>query len=250
MSYHIGSWILGPRSLEQPSKRRFRQVDDGSGSAWVTPSTRKTRESRPGQLPPIHSRAGPRENTAGSNDLESNLPWDDGDEADYYHQDVGSSQVCRGDWSQRMQQLDQSWDAKIPCFKKAYIDCFPMSRALYETLGRRRLQMLQDNINEGWMLHPCCSHESTISDECLTLLEKRPTKYVGHSYVGSLEIPRWHCSSCKQDVDSDPLAWGCFPSTPTAPAIWYDQQVMLQYKTLIQHGCSATGTVTCYAHLL
>ena len=65
--------------------------------------------------------------------------------------------------------------------------------------------------------------------------------YYGQTCEFTLKLHEWQCQCCSQWLGLDPLSFGCFPSTPTTPLVWFDLQLLQLYQRLGLEGLSATG---------
>jgi hypothetical protein len=69
--------------------------------------------------------------------------------------------------------------------------------------------------------------------------------YYGRTCVFQVSLYEWRCSNCCRGVAPSPLAFGCFPSTPTIPQMWFELQLLHLYREQGHDGMSSTGSLTC-----
>ena len=133
-----------------------------------------------------------------------------------------------------MKRRDIQWRAAIPELRASGIKDYPLACKLKHAVGAVQLQGIRDSIGQWGKLHACCQRDDgTFDQSCLTLLEERPTTYIGHTCHGTINVPHWLCSKCNQKVKPNPVALACFPSTPTAAAYWWDVDLHNQYSRLV-----------------
>ena len=66
----------------------------------------------------------------------------------------------------------------------------------------------------------------------------------GLAYMFTLDVSVYQCSKCSRKVEPPPLAFGCFPSSPThAHSIWWDLRLLHRYRKLGKEGLSTTGEI-------
>ena len=218
----------------------------GSGPvSWPpdpAPAVRKTRAGNSNRRPPLPRAADAADGTAFDDILDDDVGVDGQQEEGAAAEAAGPSDTSRT-WTERMKRRDIQWRAAIPELRASGIKDYPLACKLKHAVGAVQLQGIRDSIGQWGKLHACCQRDDgTFDQSCLTLLEERPTTYIGHTCHGTINVPHWLCSKCNQKVKPNPVALACFPSTPTAAAYWWDVDLHNQYSRLALHGTSATGT--------
>ena len=109
--------------------------------------------------------------------------------------------------------------------------------------GRRveaKREQLQLEVDESWMGHQCSN--SPLHPQHFRKELDGEITYFGLDCVCQLRMVKWTCTCCSQTFSPHALDFGCFPSTPTPPHVWYDLQVLWMHKRLgLPEGLSATG---------
>ena len=153
----------------------------------------------------------------------------------------------RSDHYIRANRQQTAWKAQETCLRDRLIGSLPMNVARAQGHAETKRKGMQSEVDESWGAHQCsCSsdrdyrdplHHSQFSKE----LDGEVT-YVGLECTFLLSMPKWACSCCGQSFTPHALDFGCFPSTPTTPHVWYDLQVLWMYQNSgLLEGLSATG---------
>jgi len=155
----------------------------------------------------------------------------------------------QSDWAQRKGREQDAWLAVMPQHKTTFYAslCRNVGRAKEETDGvKTRLQVEVDE----WIPSPCCVYAATDEDGDG---DARPTfsregdgevTCYGTNHVFNLILYKLKCSCCLKVVTPTPIDFGYFPSTPTAPQVWFELPLLQQYQRLGQEGLSGTGRVS------
>ena len=113
-----------------------------------------------------------------------------------------------------------------------------MSRAQQQAAALR--EALQAEVDESWSAHAC-----SIGPIYPSAFSRQPdgdVTYYGLDSIFTLNLPKWTCACCTQSFSPHAIAFGCFPSTPRTPHVWYDLRVLHLYKKFGPgEGLSATG---------
>ena len=102
---------------------------------------------------------------------------------------------------------------------------------------QQHMRLLQQQLDTP----PACS---CCKDSIMAAVEGKESAmhYLGLRYTGELRIPEFRCGACRATLSPSSFAVGCFPSTPTSPHIWYDEEVFSMYQRLGPGaGLAATG---------
>lgn len=221
-----------------PSNRDEDQAPD------YTPEAKKSRAKRPGQPPPMARVDEGDEGDEGvcSADFDRPMHFDYDEEAE-----IGDKRKKEeNQYKERVTREHERWqDQRAEATSKAVLD-LPFVRASKHLQCTQYIAQLQENINDSWKLHKCCSERgadgavNSFDMSCLSSVpqgknEKRSTIYYGPHYSGtmcSLVLPVWICSKCHETVKPHPLTFGCWPSSPLIPTFWIDVDVLEQYRML------------------
>jgi hypothetical protein len=145
-------------------------------------------------------------------------------------------------WAERMARKYRCWGPVIAASRASIICDYPLARDLKHDAFQHQLQRTQTGVDNSWKMHPCTQLEGMVFDkDILQLVESRDVTLMSHAGSGSLKMPLWQCSCCHERFGPNPLAFACFPSTPTAPAYWIDVDVHHQFSSLAMNGTSCTG---------
>ena len=165
-------------------------------------------------------------------DAEADGPLDDGEPAE----------PRPGEWAERQARKNAAWRNNLPGLQSSYVQNFPLAIRLKQESQRIIHELLQAEVYGFWKLHTCCLVEGEFDETPLrTLPEEREIIYISLTGCSTIKLPSCHCDRCNVQISPDPLAYGCFPSSPTAPVYWYDLQVYQMYKGAAASGLSATG---------
>lgn len=183
---------------------------------------------RPGQTPPQHNRADKRR-CSDDGRAEEEPPAAD-DEA----QDSNSA------WAQRMQQEQAHWSTLLPSMQAGYFHALPIAVQARRKAQQQHLALLQLTLDAYSQQHTCsCQEEQELQ---FSAVDSRRVKYIGMACVGELSLTTWRCDCCATSFQPDPLAIGCFPSSPVQPDTLFDMQMMQAYQVYgLRGGLSATG---------
>ena len=132
----------------------------------------------------------------------------------------------------------------IADFHASLISDYPLARDLKHDTFQYQVQRTQDGVDNWWTMHPCTRLEGGgFAKDKLQIVECRDVTLISHAGSGSIQITFWQCSCCHERFGPNPMAFACFPSSPTAPAYWLDVDLHNQFSSLAMHGTSCTGGV-------
>lgn len=144
-------------------------------------------------------------------------------------------------WGLRAEKQDSAWKDICSAHRALYYDCLPcnLARSKEEADGMQRSR--QSEVEE-WQPSACqCGCDAAS-------FSRHPAGdvwYYGRTCVFQLSLYEWQCSSCNRRVAPSPLAFGCLPSTPTIPQMWFELQLLQLYRRLGHEGLSSTCWLSC-----
>ena len=149
-------------------------------------------------------------------------------------------------WAARQKAQNKSWKELGNRLMEQYLESFPsnLARCTWETEAlRTRLQSELDNFCPS----PCkCAHSSE-SDGCDCVMPEwvpcpnGQVSYLGLTCTFDLRITAWKCSICSTNSSPSPVAFGCFPSSPCNPHVWFDLRLLRLFRRQFSEGMSTTG---------
>lgn len=148
-------------------------------------------------------------------------------------------------WAARQRAQNKSWRELGNSLREQYLDSFPtnLARCTWETeILREKLQSELDNFCPA----PCeCSNSSESVDDCV-MPEWVPypdgqVSYLGLTCTFDLRITTRKCSNCCRNCSPSPVAFGCFPSSPCTPHVWFDLRLLRFFRRQFSEGMSTTG---------
>ena len=150
-------------------------------------------------------------------------------------------------WCRRQALAHSQWGAQRELMRAMIIQELPHNLLQHQSMREASLMQLQEAIysaGAAQIIH-LCPDSSTPSHQLTPKPEMCNTvTYYGLSFSGELKLPGWQCMCCQQTVHPHATAFGCFPMTPTQPAVWFDSMVHQLYLRFgPREGLSATGGV-------
>ena len=146
-----------------------------------------------------------------------------------------------GAWAERQARKNAAWRSSLPGLQSSYVELFPLAVQRKQESQRIFTEQLQADVHAYWKLHSCCLVEGEFDDALLTKLPEREIIYIGLTGCATIKLPSCLCGRCNVQITPNPLAYACFPSSPTVPAYWYDLQVHQLYQRDALACLSATG---------
>jgi hypothetical protein len=132
----------------------------------------------------------------------------------------------------------EAWGNSLPWLRERYMACLPsnISRAKGQASSLR--SAIQAELAADTYCCPKCPHpQPEHSKE-----QDGIVWYYGLDGCFQLTMYKRTCKGCKQVFTPHALDFGCFPSTPVTPHVWYDLRVLSLYKKLGPlDGLSQTG---------
>ena len=145
-------------------------------------------------------------------------------------------------WARRCANQSEAWGSLSSHFRQQYVDFLPQNLAREEEMTEKLKEKLQSDLSN---YRPAtCSCSSSIDGE-------PKAQWISHSdgevtYYGltctfPLQLTAYQCSNCSKRCSVSPLAFGCLPSTPTMPNVWFDLKVLRLHRRQFSEGMSTTG---------
>ena len=158
-------------------------------------------------------------------------------EKDEAEDDVGDPTT----WGFRCEKQHTAWRGCCAAHKSLYYDSLPrnLARSKEEAEGHQR--RLQAEVEE-WQPDACPRGCATAS---FTRQPAGGVTYYGRTCIFHISLYEYQCLCCNDRVAPSPLAFGCFPSTPTTPQIWFELQLLQLYSKQGHEGLSSTGWSGC-----
>jgi hypothetical protein len=126
----------------------------------------------------------------------------------------------------KVERMQEAWRGQMPHLKDRYYCYLPENIARAAREREAKQSTMQEEVNAA-----CSSSSDNEADGEVT--------YVGLSCVFQLKLPKICCGEMSTP---HALQFGCFPSTPTTPHLWYDLDVLSMYMKLgLGDGLSGTG---------
>jgi hypothetical protein len=150
----------------------------------------------------------------------------------------------------KIRRQQQSWANLIPIHKTRYTEALPCNIAMFQKQRSALQTALQAAIDSDSVVTcPKCrqrdSPQQPAVDSPLPLVRQPDGQvwYYGLDCCFQLTMYKRSCASCSDNFSSHPLDFGCFPSTPITPHVWYDLRVLSLYKQYgPMDGLSQTGS--------
>lgn len=140
----------------------------------------------------------------------------------------------------RVSNQQETWKMLGPGLREKFYYKLPLYVTRYQAQAEGKRAGLQAEVERSWEHHECTSgpaHSGQFTRE-----SDGEVTYYGMDSVFQLSLPKWTCTCCSNTFTPHALDYGCFPSTPTTPHVWYDLQVLRLYrKPGLSEGLSATG---------
>ena len=152
-------------------------------------------------------------------------------------EDVGDATI----WGRRCENQHSAWKDCCSTNRELYYDSLPcnLARSKEEADGLQRRRQAEV---EEWQPPACQCGCDTAS---FTQHPAGDVWYYGRTCAFQLSLYEWQCSNCNRRAAPSPLAFGCFPSTPTIPQMWFELQLLHLYREQGHEGMSSTGLLTC-----
>lgn len=148
-------------------------------------------------------------------------------------------------WREKQERRSKAFAKLRPELQATYRQNLPLASHFFESDRKQQLSQLQGRLDLTWQLHKC---PSSVDGRCLAaeslqqVQQYIPVKFCSLTCGGSLNIPLWQCPCCMESFSPSPSVLGCFASSPSAPAAWYDLRLLQVYEQLgLSEGLSATG---------
>lgn len=141
------------------------------------------------------------------------------------------------DWARRCQATHTAWEAGGQAYQRQFVEYLAgnIRRSIEQAESYQR--HLQSEIDQ-WCPTACsCAEHAAYSRS-----DAGEVSYYGRTCTFTLRVATFHCNCCSRKIELPPLAFGCFPSTPVQPTIWWELQLLHQYrKEAHESGLSMTG---------
>lgn len=86
-------------------------------------------------------------------------------------------------------------------------------------------------------LHSCSCQTPTFTQASVSTV-----RYQYFSFATNIAVPTYKCSGCDSLIPADPIACGCFQTSPKDPSCWIDLAVLQLFVPLsLSSGLAATG---------
>jgi hypothetical protein len=160
-----------------------------------------------------------------------------------YHGGAEGPRLTIVDRAERNRRVHKAWELRRSSDRLDAVSHFA-SVSSRQSQQEQQVAAMQAQI-EGSFEELKQAH-STCGDP-LVRFQQHTVMYCSLEFARGLIIPSCACRKC--GVVSPPaLAFGCFPSSPVEPSIWYDTSVLEFYKHLgTEEGVSATGGCCVFA---
>ena len=147
------------------------------------------------------------------------------------------------EWASRCSNQQQAWQEQLPQLRQLYVSNLPLAMQQHASTRQEQQTRMQARVSRAWELHHCMGADGgQLNADSFTQTSTTTVTYFGLTTVFPVQLPKWQCSCCSASVSPHPSAFGCFPSTPSQPQMWYDVQVHQLYRRLgLLEGLSATG---------
>lgn len=149
--------------------------------------------------------------------------------------------------SKKKAALQQNWKDTMADMQDTYINNMDSNMKLKEDTSATTLAAIQCRLDQLWSHHRCAlAGDAQLFNTDFTRLPNpvAVVNYYGLTCEDKLSLHQWTCNKCCQQVivPANPLQFGCFPSTPVQPHIWYDLTLLQLYQQFGPlEGLSATG---------
>ena len=155
----------------------------------------------------------------------------------------GDEEEMDGDpstWGVRCQKAHDAWDANANSCKGQFLQYLAINIQRSQNHAQTYQKQLQSEL-DSWLPSSCCHCDTT----SLCVSSKGQVTYYGRTCTFNLTISTFQCQCCGKKVEPPPLAFGCFPSSPTQAHVWWELQLLHQYRREAHDsGLSITGKGT------
>jgi hypothetical protein len=150
----------------------------------------------------------------------------------------------------KARRQQENWKALMPELRSKYLDTLPcnISRASKQASATQGALQAEIDDLRCPRCHPQPQPDRSEQPQPQPQPQPDGPKYDGLVwYIGldccfQLTMEKCKCASCSQSYSPNALDYGCFPSSPVTPHVWYDLRVLYLYKKYgLMDGLSATG---------
>jgi len=150
---------------------------------------------------------------------------------------IGPLDAGDSEQSQRVQQLNRSWQDRRP----ANISSLQQYEAYQEADEQLKqlqssVQLFQGRIASALQRHSCFSVPAGAAalnpDTCITVDSSRSVACHALGTHFWLPVPTVKCRCCNITWEVRPADIGCFGNTPVRPTHWFDKQLLTMYRQL------------------
>ena len=128
-------------------------------------------------------------------------------------------------WAIRCQISHDAWVAGASSNVAEFIDCLGKNMERSQALRKALKVHLQSEL-DAWQPSTCsCGSEL----EAMRCPDGKVT-YYGRTCTFKLKVNKSTCPSCHKQSSPSPLAFGCFPSTPKQPTLWWELELFHLYR--------------------
>lgn len=147
--------------------------------------------------------------------------------------------------AQRKEKEHMAYIAAQPVLAAQQLHAVPLVEVLKQKCMEFEVSQVQATADAFVHLHrnacaECFKHAFKAEDYACQ--GRRPVTYVSFNVRHRIEVPCWHSKHCGQIFEASPVYAGCWPSSPTNPDAWINQDVIRLHTYLAQmEGVSTTG---------
>ena len=149
-------------------------------------------------------------------------------------EDLDDMEMDPSAWARRCESQHAAWTKQCSCHRDQYLEYLPENLQRYKAQKDAKHQQLQDEIDK-WRPSACeCTLDASFT------CSVGEVDYFGLDCTFTLKGNEFRCQ-CSRISSPPPLAFGCFPATPTAPRMWFDLRALHLYRRQALEGMSTTG---------